>query len=516
MESKSVGYNLEENENEKFQYEESEQEEIEYEEFEDTKSEDEGNLKQGNESENKNRIEENYYPKNISGKGNNYYFVNLNINNMNKGNESTKEIIDDNYSLIPKKQSNNNFLGKIGEAILDQKYTNRNFIAKIQNEKIDYPRQDIVGKEERNDGKENSDEVKINKSQNKNRINEVYVYPSEIISIASIIHYAPILKVAKSICRITIPFTATKNKMGSGFLINLSSKENPFYCLMTNEHVIKKKLIEKRITITFSYDIGRESRKIKLEKRIIKEFKNRELDESYEFDVTVIQIKPEDKIDKEYFLLPNYDFMSDFGGLKSKEITIVQYPKTSLCFSNGEIKDINNYELVHSASTDLGSSGSPIFLKDTEKVIGIHKNGDSDKNHPKNYGDFIGPIYHYFKNRYKLNKSKLNIFNKGPAPGYDDKYMHTFYGGKSNNKKVKKRKKNMNHANRIHEIFTIDNNEEGNGELVAKNGDNSNGITQKELFNGTQKIKNYYDLDTLEKGIDYEKLILRILKNTFK
>ena len=44
MESKSVGYNLEENENEKFQYEESEQEEIEYEEFEDTKSEDEGNL----------------------------------------------------------------------------------------------------------------------------------------------------------------------------------------------------------------------------------------------------------------------------------------------------------------------------------------------------------------------------------------------------------------------------------------------------------------------------------------
>ena len=203
MESKSVGYNLEENENEKFQYEESEQEEIEYEEFEDTKSEDEGNLKQGNESENKNRIEENYYPKNISGKGNNYYFVNLNINNMNKGNESTKEIIDDNYSLIPKKQSNNNFLGKIGEAILDQKYTNRNFIAKIQNEKIDYPRQDIVGKEERNDGKENSDEVKINKSQNKNRINEVYVYPSEIIPIASIIHYAPILKVAKSICRIT-------------------------------------------------------------------------------------------------------------------------------------------------------------------------------------------------------------------------------------------------------------------------------------------------------------------------
>ena len=74
----------------------------------------------------------------------------------------------------------------------------------------------------------------------------------------------------------------------------------------------------------------------------------------------------------------------------------------------------------------------------------------------------------------------------------------------------------MNHANRIHEIFTIDNNEEGNGELVEKNGDNSNGITQKELFNGTQKIKNYYDLDTLEKGIDYEKLILRIIKNAFK
>ena len=52
------------------------------------------------------------------------------------------------------------------------------------------------------------------------------------------------------------------------------------------------------------------------------------------------------------------------------------------------------------ASTLSGSSGSPIVLKDTNLVIGIHKN--ENKNLKENYGDFIGPIFLYFKYLYKL------------------------------------------------------------------------------------------------------------------
>ena len=56
------------------------------------------------------------------------------------------------------------------------------------------------------------------------------------------------------------------------------------------------------------------------------------------------------------------------------------------------------YEFVYNASTDDGSSGSPIFIKGTTKVIGIHKAGSGNEEIKINYGDFIWPIFCYFKN----------------------------------------------------------------------------------------------------------------------
>ena len=50
--------------------------------------------------------------------------------------------------------------------------------------------------------------------------------------------------------------------------------------------------------------------------------------------------------------------------------------------------------------------GSPIFLKDSIKIIGIHKSGKPDNS--ENYGDFIGPIFQYFKN-FSKNKEALNL-----------------------------------------------------------------------------------------------------------
>ena len=61
------------------------------------------------------------------------------------------------------------------------------------------------------------------------------------------------------------------------------------------------------------------------------------------------------------------------------------------------------YEFAHGASTEEGSSGSPIFLKGTTKVIAIHKGG----NDIDNYGDFIWPIFNYFNN-FSNNKIELN------------------------------------------------------------------------------------------------------------
>ena len=97
--------------------------------------------------------------------------------------------------------------------------------------------------------------------------------------------------------------------------------------------------------------------------------------------------------------------MYNYNELINKEILILQFPNGALGYSSGKIKEINNYQLTHLASTEPGSSGSPIFLKDNIKIIGIHKSGKCYNS--ENYGDFIGPIFKYFKNISK-NKIELN------------------------------------------------------------------------------------------------------------
>ena len=54
----------------------------------------------------------------------------------------------------------------------------------------------------------------------------------------------------KSLCKITI----SSGKMSSGFLIQLFKGQKEFYCLMTNQHVITKEMIEQKIKIDIYYD----------------------------------------------------------------------------------------------------------------------------------------------------------------------------------------------------------------------------------------------------------------------
>ena len=171
---------------------------------------------------------------------------------------------------------------------------------------------------------------------------------------------------------------------------------------MTNEHIITKEIIKQRKTITIYYDSESIVKEIDLnpDERFIKEFKT-----ELNIDATFIEIIPKDKIEKNYFLLPLLEYMNEFNDLINKEITIIQYPLGGkLSYSNGIIKEINKYEFTHLASTKSGSSGSPVFLKDTYQVIGIHKSGKIDNS--ENYNDFIGPIFNYFRHKFK---NKINF-----------------------------------------------------------------------------------------------------------
>ena len=59
----------------------------------------------------------------------------------------------------------------------------------------------------------------------------------------------PIIETVKSICKIK-----TLEYSGSGFFIKLEKREEDFLCLMTNEHIITKKMIEEKATIKVYYD----------------------------------------------------------------------------------------------------------------------------------------------------------------------------------------------------------------------------------------------------------------------
>ena len=208
-----------------------------------------------------------------------------------------------------------------------------------------------------------------------------------------------ISNVSKSICKIKI-ITNIGTIFGTGFLLKEYIAQELFYCLMTNEHVITKDIINKDTTVYIYYDNEFKMVNIKLDEkeRYIKSFKDIGL------DITVVEILNKDNIYKDYFLFPGPKY-EDYRLINSK-VYIPQYPKgKELKNAKGKMKKINKYEFTHLVTTEEGSSGSPIFLENSIDVIGIHKEGNLDK--PENYGDFIYPAINI------IEKDIIERRNKG-------------------------------------------------------------------------------------------------------
>jgi len=221
--------------------------------------------------------------------------------------------------------------------------------------------------------------------QASDRKNEVETKTSEIKEIDVNLNES-----CKSICKIIY-----QNNFGTGFFVKLYNHDKELLCLMSNEHVIRKDMIESKETINIKYNYEKKWLKIKLDE------KERFIKYDKTMDFTIVEIKPEDKIKEKYFLLP---CLNDIDYI-NKDIYIVQYPEgKNLSYSQGKIKTIDDYELIYDASTKSGSSGSPILLKNTTEVIGIHKQGSNYKK--ENYGTLIRYIGR------SLNSEKIK-FNDG-------------------------------------------------------------------------------------------------------
>ena len=228
------------------------------------------------------------------------------------------------------------------------------------------------------------------------RKNEELIIDSPITQI-NIFYY----DVCKSICKIII-----KTKIATGFLLKLYKKEEPFYCLMTNEHVINQDMVDNEEEIEIYYDNQRRRNKIILnkEERFIRDYT------FLNIDAIVIEILDKDNINDYFFLLPNLDYINNFDNLSKKKISVIHFPEGgSLSHSEGELRSITQYEFSHRASTKNGSSGSPIFIYNVPYVIGIHKQGKIDGT--ENYGDFIGPIVESIKNDLEFTIKKYENGN---------------------------------------------------------------------------------------------------------
>ena len=215
-----------------------------------------------------------------------------------------------------------------------------------------------------------------------------------------------IMKVAKGTVKIELD---NDKGVASGFFLKLERNNKEFYCLMTNAHVITKKMITNQEKIKIKYD--NETKEINLElnekERIIFCFMGLGI------DITIIEIIPKDGIkDKTYFLNPNTD--NNYEEFIGKNIQIIQFPDgKKLSKSEQKITERFtkiDYMFYHNASTIEGSSGSPIILKDDDKVLGIHKGGIRGKK--KNVGIFIGIILDVIK-EYKRNGEGKDYYEDG-------------------------------------------------------------------------------------------------------
>ena len=205
------------------------------------------------------------------------------------------------------------------------------------------------------------------------------------------IHNHPIIQINNqyTIARSTIKIQLNNNEIGSGFLLKFIRNYKPFYCLMTNQHVISPYLVQNKSEILVKYDNEMFSILLKLarEERIIFCFEEVPMINA---DVTLVEIIPKDNIQEQYFLMPNRDYLYLPNFIQN--IKVVQYPLGRfLSVSDGRILGLyipNKIYFFHNASTRGGSSGGPIVLDGDDKVIAIHKG----TNYTSNIGIFIKNI----------------------------------------------------------------------------------------------------------------------------
>ena len=230
-----------------------------------------------------------------------------------------------------------------------------------------------------------------------------YSFEKQIVGPANILPMKKLLNLAeKRICKIN----CSNGTTGTGFFCSVVMDELEslkMRVLITNNQVLDEDKIKLGKKINFTTNDDEQKYEIEVDKE-------RNIYTSRKYDITIIEIKKEDKIQPDaFFEIDDNIFKTDYN-YKNKIIYLLHYPKgKEMSFSHGTIKNVgkdeNAYEIYHLCTSDHGSSGGPLISEDF-KVIAIHKGAPKEYNF--NCGTLLKEPIIEFRNQIKNNKNKEN------------------------------------------------------------------------------------------------------------
>ena len=291
---------------------------------------------------------------------------------------------------------------------------------------------------------------------------------------------------------------------GTGFFCNIPNGwGNYLSTLITNNHVLNEEDIKPDQTIKFSIDND-----IQFFNILIDNTRKTYTDESY--DVTIIEIKEEDKIEqKSFFDLDKQIFQEKvYEILRNCQIYLLHYPKgKEMEISPGIIKNINedNKNIYHLCDSSGGSSGSPIINKNNFQVIGIHK-GAAEKGKNYNLGTLLKEPVEKFSEAIKMkinnninnsnhNSCNFNYTKENEKNEKIEEKKEIINEGNEKNIKIKEKGEKINeenkkiNANTIIENINDKKNLEKNKELMENSNENINEIIIRYKIDNIKHLK---------------------------